>query len=173
MYYTLDGQQEKRLTKFSREVTQPLTELIRERYPQCFERLIKIHKVIFKRSNNMNDEDKFKIVDRFVRCNFGENDLLTQDIENGIMHFEEVKCPMRGICPDENVICKPKGLLKLTRAQKEVANLYVEGYSFTEIAEILGKNPSTVKSLLYKLKMKLNVKKSRNIIKVLKLENAI
>ena len=32
---------------------------------------------------------------RFVRCNFGEHDLLTQDIEHDILHFEEVRCPHR------------------------------------------------------------------------------
>lgn len=173
VYYCQNGQPEKRLTRFSYEVTRPLTDLIRKNFPLCFERLLKIYKVTFKRASYMSDEDRFKITDRFIRCNFGEHDLLTQDIENGVMHFEEVKCPLRGLCQDENVICKPKGLIKLPRAQKEVANLYIEGYTFNEIADILGKNPSTIKSTLYKMKIRLNVKNSREIIKVLKMSNAI
>ena len=38
---------------------------------------------------------------------------LTQDVENGILNFEEVHCRMRGMCKDECIICKPQSLLSL------------------------------------------------------------
>ena len=33
---------------------------------------------------------EYRMVDRFIRCNFGEADFLYSDVENGMFHFEEV-----------------------------------------------------------------------------------
>lgn len=96
VYYKKDGHDPKRLTKFS-EVVEPLITIIRNRFPECYARLATLYK-----------EHATQMVDRFVRCNFGEHDLLTNDIEYDILNFEEVRCPLRGICKDEHVICKPR-----------------------------------------------------------------
>lgn len=157
VYYKVDNHREKRLTKFSTELTEPLIKLIFSSYPECYARLSTIYK-----------DDKFKMVERFIRCNFGENDLLTKDIENDMLNFEEVRCPLRGICPDEKVICKPKGTVNLSPCEKRVVDLYINGYTFDKIAFILGKNKSTVKSQLFSARDKLGVKNCREIIKVMR-----
>ncbi len=112
------------------------------------------------------------MLERFIRCNFGEYDLLTEDTDGKFLNFEEVKCPLRGgFCQDENVICKPKCLVKLSQQESKAAKLYLQGYTCQEIAERLGKHASTVKVLLFRVKNKLGVKNAREIIKVLRFHN--
>lgn len=171
VYYKQGKADEKRLTRFCKDICVEVLGIIRERFPGAWSRL----RILYKpKSGSHADQDKaaFAVVERFVRCNFGEHDLLTQDIDSDIVHFEEVRCPLRGgMCPDENIICKPQSLIRLTPAEKEVATLYVNGYTFDWIAKQLGKSPSTVKQQLWKLKKKLGVKNCREIIRVLRFNN--
>ena len=105
----------------------------------------------------------YKIVDRFIRCNFGENDLLRYDIEYGTMNMEQVRCPLRQICKNENVICNPS---MSTDKETQVAKLYAHGLSQQEIADVLHKSSCTVNAQLYNLKQRLNLKSSHEIIKL-------
>ncbi len=156
--YKEDGHEVQRLTKFS-EVMKPLASIIKERFPECHARLATLYR-----------GDSARMIDRFVRCNFGEHDLLTEDIDNGLLNFEEVRCPLRGICTDEHIICKPKSIVNLPPSEREVVNLYLNGYTIDDIAVELGKNRSTVKALLFKVKNRLAVKNCREIIKVLRMK---
>lgn len=160
VYYKKPGQESRRLTKFNNDIINPLYDKIKHRFPESFAVLAKVYK-----------RDKYKMVERFVRCNFGEHDLLTQDIENDILHFEEVRCPLRGICEHEGVICKPKSMINLSKCEREIADLYIEGLTFTKIAERLGKNTQTVKVQLMRIKKKCGVSHCRDIIRVLRLKN--
>lgn len=47
--------------------------------------------------------------------------------------------------------------------------MYVKGFNFKEIAQRLGKSPSTIKVQLFRIKKKLGVKNCREIIKKLRL----
>ncbi|MBQ3700925.1 MAG: response regulator transcription factor [Prevotella sp.] len=160
VYYKLGGSQERRLTKFSEGVVSELEEIIKGRFPTAYARLV----TLYPRS-------VFDQVQRFVRCNFGEHDLLTHDIEDGVMNFEEVHCRLRGMCEHEGIICKPRSILSLSPEEKRVADLYKLGYTMKEIAELLGKSPKTVNVQLCSIKNKLKVKNCREIIKVLRLGN--
>lgn len=170
VFFREKGEDEKRLTRFNKVLCNQILELISERFPGAWSRLRLMYK---PRTMSHADRDRanFSIVERFIRCNFGEHDLLTPDIENDILHFEEVKCPLRGICPDENLICKPQSLLRLSPAEKEVVKLYLNGFTFDEIARRLGKSPSTVKVQLHNIKKKTGAKNCREIIKVMRIHN--
>lgn len=170
LYYRKDKGEERRLTRFDKEICVKILEMISERFPGAWSRLRLMYKPTSK-SHAERDKAAFKIVERFIRCNFGEHDLLTPDIENDILHFEEVRCPLRGICPDENIICKPQSLIKLSPAEKEVAKLYLWGETFDEIARRLGKSPSTVKVQLHNIKKKTGAKNCREIIKVMRIHD--
>lgn len=158
VYYRMDGREPKRITKFSHEVVEPLITIIRNRFPECYARLSILYK-----------ENASQMVGRFVRCNFGEHDLLTKDVENDILNFEEVRCPLRGICADERVICKPKSLFRLSKGEQEIVKLYLNGSTLDDIAEQLHKNRNTVKTQLIRVRDKLGVKSCREIIKVIRL----
>lgn len=158
VFYRRPGEEAKRLTKFSTEVVGPLITIIRNRFPECYARLATVYK-----------EQATKMADRFIRCNFGEHGLLTHDIDHDILNFEEVRCPLRGICADERVICKPKSMVRLSKGEQEVVKLYLNGSTLDNIAEQLHKNRSTVKTQLLRVRDKLGVDNCREIIKVIRL----
>lgn len=160
LYYKKPGEESRRLTKFNVDIVDHQHDIIKQRFPECYAALAKLYR-----------RNTFKIVERFVRCNFGEHDLLTQDIDNDILHFEEVRCPLRGMCEYERVICKPKTMVNLSKCEREIADLYLEGLTFTQIAERLGKNAQTVKVQLMRIKKKCGVDHCRDIIRVLRLKN--
>ena len=165
------GNKEQRLNAFSTDVISKVLELTRERFPACYARLATIYPYQSNKPS-VRRRAEFDMASRFIRCNFGEHDLLTNDIEHDIMYFEEVKCPLRGgFCPDENIICKPKGLIRLSSAEKSVVDMYLIGYTFDEIAGRLGKSPNTIKAQLHRVKNKLGVRNCREIIKMLRLSN--
>ena len=164
-YETEDGES-KRLTKFSKEIIDRMVSAIQERYPAAYARLAKLY------TKADPTERKFIMAERFIRCNFGSDDYMHYDIEDETFNFEEVKCPLRGkFCPDENVICKPKSIFHLGKEEQITADLYMKGLSMYEIAEKLGKKPSTVKVQLFKIRHKLGVKNCHEILKYLRLSN--
>lgn len=170
VFFMRDGE-EKRLTRFQKDVYLNVARLIRDRFPGAWSRLALLYN---SKANNTAEKDKaeFQMIERFIRCNMGEHDLLTPDIEEDIINFEEVRCPLRGgFCPHENIICKPQSLIKLSKAEKEVVKLYLRGDTFKEIADKLKKSPSTVKVQLHNIKNKLGAKNCREIIKVIRLKN--
>ena len=156
VYYKQGNSVEKRLTRFCTGICLEILDIIQKRFPGAWARL----NTLYKPKNNSSaakDVAAFSMIERFIRCNFGEHDLLTPDIDRDIVSFEEVRCPLRGICQDER--------------EKEVAKLYLRGDTFDMIARELGKSPSTVKQQLWKLKNKLGTKNCREIIRVLRVHN--
>lgn len=131
----------KPLTPGDREEITFILERIQRYFPEAIKRLYEW--AADSAANKMYFE--YRVVDRFIRCNFGEADFLYSDVEDGMFHFEEVKCPLRGICRDENVICKPKADLGLPAEEQRVVTMYAKGYLPGEIAEQLGKAEKTCK----------------------------
>ena len=165
VYYQEDEQPEKRFTKFNSEIIDFILKEVSQRFPPCYARLIELYR------SAAPTERKFIMAVRFIKCNFGADDYLTMDIEDKEFNFEEVKCPLRGFCQDEGIICKPRGLVCLPPEEKKTAKLYIKGYTFREIAQILDKSPATVKVQLCRIKDKLGVKNCREIIKYLRFSN--
>ena len=78
---------------------------------------------------------EFSIVRRFLKCNFGEFDS-TMDIDQmGNFHFEEVKCPLKGECKYEGIICKPKFNSTLSERELSVMRSFYEGMEENAIAD--------------------------------------
>jgi DNA-binding CsgD family transcriptional regulator len=142
-------------------------ETIQSLFPDAFSALSELYS---KNSRNKKWYE-FRMVSRFIRCNFGEYDELRRDIQNGVYNFEEVKCPQRGECPFEGIICKPKMKTILTNAEKSVAKLYASGLTFREIADELGISYNTVHTELYHVKVRLKLKSSKEITKWIKNNN--
>lgn len=168
VYFTPQGEKERRLSRFEKGVCVKIMHIIIERFPGAWARLRTIYPVT-KKTNAEIDKAYYKAIERFIRCNFGEHDMLTADIEHDILNFEEVRCPLRGICPHENVICKPRSMIRLSEAEREVVKYYLMGYTFKEIADMLDKSPDTIKSQLHSIKRKTGAKNCREIIKIVRL----
>ena len=137
------------------EITE-LLRLIRERYSAAFDGLSEIY--TRNEPNRMLYE--FNIVSRFVRCNCGEYDTHTMDIDaDGMFHFEQVGCPLRGNeCRWEGVICNPKIDTKLTDREQEVLELIARGLQAQEIADERSISATTVNRHRENIKARLGVR---------------
>lgn len=149
------GEPVQQLTIHTRGVVEEMLRLIRDRYPNAFEALSKQYA-----ANELNRElYEFNIVSRFCRCNFGEYDAHSPDIDSdGFFHFEEVGCPLRGECRMEGVICKPKLDTKLTDRELEVVALVAKGLQAQEIADRLFISVKTVCRHRENIKAKLQIR---------------
>ena len=144
-----------------RAVIESILMVLRERYPEAFEKLSQTY--------TMNERNRiffeYNIVHRFIRCNFGEYDSSNYDIDDaGMFRFEEVKCPLRGECQHEGVICRPKLNTVLSQRETEVFKLIAEGYQASEIAELLYISVCTVNRHRENIKAKIGVKSVAQMI---------
>lgn len=144
-----------------RQITNELIVYIRDLYPGAFAALSSL----YSSSERNKDYYMFKIVHRFIRCNFGENDTLSYDINQvGAMCFEEVRCPIRGECIYEGVICKPSLQSKLSSREEEIGRLLATGLSNIEAAEELGISICTIHRHIANIKARLHFKNTNQII---------
>lgn len=105
----------------NRPLVEAMLLLINDRYPGAFRRLAEIYSRYERNKTNF----EFKMVHRFLRCNFGEYDEYKHDIDaSGTCFFEEVRCPLRGECRDEGIICKPQLHTTLTPREKRSTGTY-------------------------------------------------
>lgn len=150
------------LSLANRDLIQDMLSLLRDRYPIAFERLSQM----YSRSERNRDYFEYKMVHRFIRCNFAEYDQNLMDIDkSGTWHFEEVRCPLRGECVDEGVICKPELNTSLTDREREVLELIGEGCQAADIADLLCISVATVNRHRENIKAKLNINTIGQLIK--------
>lgn len=138
------------------DLVSELVGMIKNRYPIAYDRLVSN----YKESAKNKPYFQWRIVRRFIACNMGNYDTQNYDIDrDGDFKMEEVKCPLRGECKDEGVICKPKPST-LTDRELQVLELITLQYSNAVIANVLDIAIETVKShrenMLAKLKMNNN-----------------
>lgn len=124
-----------------RELITMMLAVIRDRYPKAHAALMEL----YSRSTMNRTYYEYRTVHRFIRCNFGEYDQLRLDINHrGQLQFEEVRCPLRGECRHEGVICKPELDTHLTEREMEVFRLIAANLQTDAIAEELHISPCTV-----------------------------
>lgn len=124
-----------------RPIIEYMLSIIRDRYPKAHVALMKLYS-----SSTMNRwHYEFQVVHRFIRCNFGEYDQHNLDINhNGVFQFEEVRCPLRGECEFEGMVCKPELNTNLTERELEVFRLIASNLQTDAIAVELHISPCTV-----------------------------
>lgn len=89
---------------------------------------------------------EFKIVRRFIKCNFGKFDSTLDIDQMGNFHFEEVECPLRGECTCEGIICKPEFNSTLSEREQEIMQSFYEGMAEDKIAEKYSISIETVRT---------------------------
>lgn len=143
------------------DIVQELLVSIRDLYPGAFAALSEL----YSQSERNRSYFEYKIVHRFIRCNFGEYDSLSFDVDaGGNLNFENVKCPVRGECRFEGVICMPVLQTNLTSRETEVVVLLVKGFDRETIAEELGISPYTVTRHLSMIRNRLGLRSTLQII---------
>lgn len=142
-----------RLNEECRQIVAPMYDSIESIYTDA-------HKALSKEYREFSwniEKFQFRIVDRFIRCNFGSIDNVKDIDTNGYFCFEHVECPLRGICQLRNVVCNPKVNSGLGRCEEEVLRLTCQGLSEQEIAEQTGKEINTVHNQKFRGYRKLGV----------------
>lgn len=130
------------LSEQSRDFVSAMIAKISDFHPWALERASEI----YKGSRYNIPLFEFKIVRRFIKCNWAKFDS-TMDIDQfGNFNFEEVSCPLRGECPHEGIICKPKFNSNLSDREREVMQLLYEGLSDEKVADRLYISVETVKT---------------------------
>ncbi|MBV3849537.1 helix-turn-helix transcriptional regulator [Phocaeicola vulgatus] len=149
------------LDENNRPTIECMLSVIRDRYPKAHTRLMQIYS-----SSTMNRwYYEFRVVHRFIRCNFGEYDQHNLDINrDGLFVFEEVKCPLRGECEHEGVICRPELNTSLTEREMEVFRLIASNYQTDDIAAELHISPCTVNRHRENIKAKIKVRNVGELI---------
>ena len=139
------------LSENNRPTIEYMLSIIRNRYPKAHARLMKLYS-----ASTMNRwHYEFRVVHRFIRCNFGEYDQYNLDInKDGQFVFEEVKCPLRGECEHEG---RPELDTQLTDREMDVFRLVASNHQTNEIAEELHISPYTVNRHRENIKAKIKV----------------
>lgn len=149
------------------ELIRLMAQMIQTVYPEAYEYLFNN----FIKSEKNKLFHQFLITERFIRCNFGTNDTLNYDIDQGMMNLERVNCPLRKCCKEENIVCNPKVKSPFFPKETEVAKVFAKGYVASEVADILGKSLHTVTSQLRNMTRRLGLRSSREIIKIVHQRN--
>ncbi len=144
-----------------RSLTQDMLALIRDLYPQAFVVLAEM----YAKSQPNRPYYEYRIVHRFIRCNFGEYDTLSIDVANdGCLNLEEVHCPLRGECKLEGVLCKPRLETSLTERETEVAHLIAQGLTRQDVADELDISVYTVNRHVQNIKARLHLHTTAQLI---------
>lgn len=128
------------LSETDYKVVCDIADIISTFYPKAFAALCKEYKACaLNRPYYL-----YRIVCRFIKCNFSALDV-TPDIGPDMScTFEYINCPLRGECKFEHVICRPEFNHKLSPAEKRVMALVYEGLTEDEIGERLKLSPLTI-----------------------------
>lgn len=145
----------RRLKENDYEFISEMLTIISDRYPKAHAALMELYS-----TSTMNKKHfEYSVVHRFIRCNFGEYDQYNHDIDiNGNFIFEEVKCPLRGECPLEGVVCKPELDNNLSEREMEVFRLIVQNMRSDEIAAELSISKFTVDRHRENIKARLHLR---------------
>lgn len=155
------GEPTQQFTEACTDIVEEVLLMVRDLYPEAHAALAEIYSA----SSRNKKFFEYKIVHRFIRCNFGEYDGLTFDIDGmGNFNFEHVACPLRGECKHEGIICRPRMKTDLTDKENEVATLLIRGYDRYAIADELKISPYTVTRHLANIRHRLGLKSSSQII---------
>ena len=137
-------------------------QLIEEFYPSAFKALCHEYRACLQ--NVLYS--RFRIVARFIRCNFSALDNVPDMINGMFSTFEYVPCPLRGECRYERVICHPEFNHKLSDAEKRVMALWYSGSSEDTIASHLCISRHTVHNHVRNSYLKLGVHSRAEFVRI-------
>jgi len=106
---------------------------------------------------------RFKIVNRFCKCNFGSIDNVP-DVKNGVFNFERVPCPLRGECRLEGIVCSPEFENNVSNAELRVMRLVNRSMTAEEIAEELYLSVHTVRNHLKNIYSRLGLHNRQDLM---------
>lgn len=161
MWYRNNLGENCKLTEDDRDIIAPMYDVIKSVYPKAYSALKDLY---YRKFNCYIKRYQFKVVEWFLRCNFGRIDNTLDINARGCFNFEHVECPLRGMCKYEDVICNPEIDTTLGNCEREVLELVFKGYTQAEIALSLGKAQDTVHNQIFRGYKKLGVNEKSEFI---------
>lgn len=138
-----------------------MVEQISTFYPKAYAAL----KSIYVSSSRHPLYFRFRIVRRFIRCNFSVLDNVP-DIDSDLHYtFEPINCPLAGECEFEHIICHPEFEHGLTNAEKRVLALVYKGKTESAIADHLHISPLTVHTHVHNVYSRLGIHSKSEFVK--------
>ena len=134
---------------------------IRECYPEAYNAL----KEEYRDSSPNKIYFKYKVVKRFLKCNFGQLDSTFNDVDGEKMSFERVDCPLRLECKWDGVICSPIFKTTLSAQEMRVGKLFFDGLTKAEIAGVMYLSPETVNNHIRNIYYKLGVHEKAEFVR--------
>lgn len=153
IWYRLSDASLHQMRETDYELIDELIEHIATFYPQAYDALCSEYKGCALNRPYY----RYRIVCRFIRCNFALLDNIPDISYNGRCSFECVPCPLRGECRYERVICRPVFDHKLSAAEMPVLRLWFNGLSIEEIADELCLSPHTINNHIRHAYQRLNL----------------
>lgn len=150
MVHDISKDEINKLTEKNTELIDKVCTILKEDYPDNWNELIADYA---KSALPINAETKYKIVNRFLKCNFSVNDNEPDIDDDFNFEFEKVPCPIRDECT--KAYCRPKLSNNLTKRECQIVPYLVEGLSHAQIGDILYVSPITIKNHVYKIYLKL------------------
>ncbi|MCH3994129.1 MAG: LuxR C-terminal-related transcriptional regulator [Prevotella sp.] len=143
------------------EILLILAGMIKKQYPEAWNAL----SINYKSAERNSWYYLYKRVSRFILCNMGKMDALSYDVENGILHIEDIICPIRRECQFNGIVCHPKPF-KLTNREEEIVKMRAKGETYKEISEELNLKNSTIKNLIQNATKRMELYSSKDLVKM-------
>ena len=149
------------LTESHHELLQKIADLISIQYPQAWKAL----GINYKSTEGNSWYNLYKKVSRFILCNMGKMDALSFDVDNNILHIEDISCPIRRECQFNGIICRPKAL-NLSKREEDVVRMMSHGMTYKEISASLNVGSSTIKNIIQNATKRLKLYSSKDLKKI-------
>ena len=143
------------------ELTSHLCEYISTFYPKAFEAL----QLEYAGCRHNIPYFRFRIVARFIKCNFATLDHIPDIDKHSHCNFEAVPCPLRGECPNDHIICRPQFNNYMSAAEFRVMAMLFDGLSEDYIAKQLSISPHTVHNHIRNAYARLDVHSRAEFVK--------
>lgn len=140
VWFRSDSGDIEKLTQSHTDMIESMIEMISTYYPKAYEALCATYSGCALNRRYY----RFRIVQRFIKCNFSQLDNIPDIGARSEMNFEYVACPLRGECKLECVVCRPEFDHKLSAAEMPVMRMWYEGRDEREIADRLCLSPHTI-----------------------------
>lgn len=161
VWYRKSDNTHEQLTEHSEEIITTMLNDIEEFYPTAYAALCSE----YERCKPNLRYFRFRIVQRFCKCNFGNIDNIPDIDHRGRYNLERVPCPLRGECKNERIICGAKFNDKISEAEKRVLQLLYHGYKREDIAEQLYLSVHTVNNHIRNAYQRLGIHETAEFMK--------
>ena len=112
------------------------------------------------------DDATYRKFRRMIRCNWPLFDSVPDKEHDGRTNCEKFYCPMRGECPDENIICNPKPNTNFTKREITIIRMIADGKTEQQIADELCLSTCTVKVHRQNIQRKASINTKLGIVEM-------